>query len=133
VPGEPVVFLRNDYRRGLPNGSLGEIAAADGGLITAIFDGIGHRFAGRELDDLDHAYAITIHKAQGSGFDAVVVPVVPSRLLDRALVYTAVTRGIERVVMIGIRANLQEAVDRLPASEYRRTGLIAAFKPQAIG
>ena len=127
VPGEPVVFLRNDYRRGLRNGSLGEITAVDDGrLATAIFDGIEHRFADRELDELDHAFAITVHKAQGSGFDAVVMPVVASRLLDRSLVYTAVTRAVGKVVLVGSWAALRQVIDRPPTSASRETGMFPA-------
>lgn len=123
-----MVFLRNDYRRGLRNGSLGEIASVDrDDVVTAIFDGVEHPFVGREVEELDHAYAITVHKAQGSGFDAVVVPVVASRLLDRSLVYTAVTRGIERVVLIGDGGALRRAVSRPPFVGHRETGLIATM------
>ena len=55
----------------------------------------------RDLGDLLRGWAITVHKAQGSAFRTVVIPVVRSRLLDRAMLYTAVTRGRERVVLVG--------------------------------
>lgn len=51
----------------------------------------------REVDDFDRTYLIAVHRAQGLSFDAVVVPVVAFRVPDRSLVYTAVTRGIEKV------------------------------------
>ncbi|KQO69231.1 hypothetical protein ASF18_01965 [Methylobacterium sp. Leaf89] len=111
-----MVFLRNDCRRDLPNGSLGEVVSIEtDGDVIAFFDGTEHRLTGRALDDLDHAYAITVHKAQGSAFRTVVIPIVASRLLDRSLIYTALTQGIERVVFVGSRDVLQtgliEAID----------------------
>lgn len=126
---EPVVFLRNDYRRGLRNGSLGTVIAveADGSVVVR-FEGTEQRLSGYDLDDLDHAYAITVHKAQGSGFETVVVPIVPSRLLDRSLIYTAITRGIDRVVVVGDRRVLQSAVEKSPASADRQVGLPEAVR-----
>jgi exodeoxyribonuclease V alpha subunit len=122
--GEPVVFLRNDYRRDLRNGSLGEVVGVDGhGALIASFDGVEHPLNGRDLDHLDHAYAITVHKAQGSAFDTVVMPIVPSRLLDRSLIYTAMTRGIERVVLVGRVEALRKSVEKPPLSMRREVGL----------
>jgi len=54
-----------------------------------------------QIQALSHSYSITIHKSQGSQFKRIVVPVRSSRLLDQALIYTAVTRGIEQVVLVG--------------------------------
>jgi exodeoxyribonuclease V alpha subunit len=128
VAGEPVVFLRNDYRRNLRNGSLGELVSIEkDGAVTAFFDGSEQRLTGRDLDDLDHAYAITVHKAQGSAFRIVVIPIVASRLLDRSLIYTALTRGIERVVLVGSREVLRLSVEKSPNCASRQTGLIEAF------
>lgn len=125
VAGEPVVFLRNDYRRDLRNGSLGEVVSIEtDGDVIAFFNGTEHRLTGRDLDDLDHAYAITVHKAQGSAFRTVVIPIVASRLLDRSLIYTALTRGIERVVFVGCVEALRISVEKPPLSMRREVGLI---------
>ena len=94
---------------------------------TVLFDGSEHRLAGRDLDDLDHAYAITVHKAQGSAFRTVVIPIVASRLLVRSLIYTALTRGGERVVLVGGRNALRLAVEKSPNSTSRQTGLNEAI------
>jgi exodeoxyribonuclease V alpha subunit len=121
--GEPVMFLKNDYRRDLRNGSLGVVKAVGEGAIVCDFDGAEHEFAGAGLDDLTLAYAITIHKAQGSQFRTVVVPVAQSRLLDRSLVYTAVTRAVDLAVLIGPVAVLSKAVAREQAADRREVAL----------
>ncbi len=123
IAGEPVLFLRNDYRRDLRNGSLGTVVGIDDGDAVVNFDGNEQRLAGRDLDDLDHAYAVTVHKAQGSAFENVVIPIVSSRLLDRSLIYTAVTRAIGRVVLVGSRETLRLAVEKQPISADREVGL----------
>jgi exodeoxyribonuclease V alpha subunit len=76
------------------------------------------------LDDLQPAYAITIHKSQGSEFPAVVMPVHQQHyvMLQRNLLYTGLTRGRRVVVLVGTREALQLAVRRAEAS-HRHTGL----------
>ncbi len=98
--GDPIVFLRNDYERELMNGSLGTIikALSTEGALVADFEGDQHILTGEDLANIELAYAITCHKAQGSQFKRVAIPVVRSRLLDHALIYTALTRGVEQVV-----------------------------------
>jgi exodeoxyribonuclease V alpha subunit len=71
---------------------------------------------------VDLAYAITVHKAQGSQFNRVIVPVTRSRLLDRTLIYTALTRGIEQVVFIGDRNAFDRAIIATPQSQERQVG-----------
>jgi hypothetical protein len=100
----------------------GTVVGVDGGMLTVDFDGEPHEFAGLALDDLALAYAITVHKAQGSQFRSIVMPVVPSRLLDRSLIYTALTRASERVVLAGQRDVLEKAVTAMPAAGRRETG-----------
>lgn len=131
--GEPVIFTVNDYDRELYNGSLGSVMRVmtepqrpdDGGApirMTCDFDG---REIGLSEEDLGHtelAYAITVHKAQGSQFRRVVVPVAKSRLLDRTLVYTALTRGVEQVVFVGDRRAFEEAVASPPSASLRQVG-----------
>jgi exodeoxyribonuclease V alpha subunit len=137
VPGwdlaetEPVIHLVNDYDRDLFNGSLGRIRrivserSEVGTLRYAIecdFDGVVHRFTEDSMDRLELAHAITVHKAQGSQFQRVIIPVVWSRLLDRTLIYTALTRAIEQVVFVGDREALTHAIEAPPHSERRRVG-----------
>ena len=128
VAGEPGVFLRNDYRRDLRNGSLGTVRAveADSSIIST-FDGFELRLSGRDLEDLDHAYAITVYKAQGSGFGTVMVPIVGAKLIDRSLIYTAITRAIDRVVLVSSTDVLRSAVKKSPFFAHREVGLTDAL------
>ena len=121
--GEPVMHLVNDYDRGLMNGTLGKVLAVVEGSqpgLRIAFEGVEHVLGVGEVPDcLELAYAISTHKAQGSQFQRVAVVVVPSRILDHALVYTALTRGVEQVVFVGSRTAFEQAV-REPASASRR-------------
>ncbi|MBJ3784191.1 AAA family ATPase [Devosia sediminis] len=124
--GEPVMFLKNDYQRGLRNGSLGKVLAHDEGLVCD-FDGQEHRFSQQDLSDLMLAYAMTVHKSQGSQFKRVIVPVQRSRILDRTLIYTAVTRATDQVVLIGDTKGLRMAITDPPSASRRKTGMLAQF------
>lgn len=83
------------------------------------FDGIRYELNSRQVEALRHAYAITVHKSQGSQFARVIVPLRKSRLLDQTLIYTAVTRGVEQVVLVGDRDAALAAI-KAPASATRR-------------
>ncbi|WP_127752629.1 AAA family ATPase [Devosia sp. 1566] len=120
--GEPIMFLKNDYRRDLRNGSLGTVVSLGDGVECDI-DGRRHVFSGRDLADLQLAYAMTVHKSQGSQFRRVIVPIQRSRVLDRTLVYTAVTRATEQVMLVGDLPVLQEAIMAPPMASRRETGL----------
>lgn len=119
---EPVLWTANDYQRGLFNGSLGRVIDAKAGLKVE-FDGALHDFGDADVQDMEHAYAISTHKSQGSQFERVVVPVFPSRILDRTLLYTAVTRAQKQVVLVGDRGVFEMAVANAPLSSRRQTGM----------
>ncbi|RIY03769.1 hypothetical protein D3218_03265 [Aureimonas flava] len=125
--GEPVVWTRNDRDRGLTNGTLGHVAGerdGDGGRrLRVTFDGVEHELAGDSLRNLELAWAITAHKSQGSAFGTVIVLVSPNRLLDRALLYTAVTRARERVILIGSVGAFAKAVGSPPSASRRSVAL----------
>jgi exodeoxyribonuclease V alpha subunit len=124
--GDPVIHLVNDYDRLLFNGTLGFIKriAADGyaSSIVCDFDGIEHIFQETELDKIAPAYGITVHKAQGSQFKRVAIPITKCRLLDRTLIYTALTRGIEQVVFVGDKYAFTNAVINQPSVSLRSVG-----------
>jgi len=90
---------------GIYNGDTGVILDVDthGKLVTVSFDGRVTEYSQLELDELEHAFAITAHKSQGSEYSAVVIPVFdcPTRLLMRNLLYTAVTRAKDLLVLVG--------------------------------
>jgi len=72
---------------------------------------------------LTHGWAISVHKAQGSAFKRVIIPVVRSKLLDRTMLYTAITRGVETVVLVGDIDLINEITEAAPASLQRNTAL----------
>jgi exodeoxyribonuclease V alpha subunit len=112
--------VRNDYDKEVWNGDIGVVARAEtsdgAGLVTVRFeDRDGAReveYDTDELDELALAYAATVHKSQGSEYPAVVVPVHTQHfvMLQRNLLYTAVTRGKRLVVLVGSRKALGLAV-----------------------
>ena len=111
----PVLILRNDYGLGLFNGDVG-VVVRDGPRLRVCFQGTeGLRFlAPSRLPPHETVFAMTIHKSQGSEFDAVsvVLPEAPSPLLSRELLYTAVTRARRRVDVLGSREVIRSAVGR---------------------
>jgi exodeoxyribonuclease V alpha subunit len=120
--GEPVIWTSNDYKRNLFNGSLGTVASGNSGLLVE-FEGVRHALDETDAREMEHAYAITVHKSQGSQFERVVVPVFPSRILDRTLLYTAITRAEKQVVLVGDREAFERAVVNAPMSSLRETGM----------
>jgi exodeoxyribonuclease V alpha subunit len=113
-PGDKVMQVENDYDRDVYNGDLGVVSRIDmeEGELHADFDGREITYGFGELDELVLAYATTIHKSQGSEYPAVVIPLSTQHypMLQRNLVYTAVTRGKRLVVLIGQRKALAIAV-----------------------
>ena len=103
--GDRVMQMRNNYDKDVFNGDMGYIEDVDliEQQVAVEIDGrrVGYEFA--ELDELVHAYAISVHKSQGSEFPAVVIPLLTSHymLLQRNLLYTAVTRAKRLVVLVG--------------------------------
>lgn len=133
--GDPIIYLANDYERELWNGTLGRIEKVRSAAsscdkmrstrtLSCDFDGIEHELTESDLHRLALAYAITVHKAQGSQFQRVVMPVSSSRLLDRTLVYTALTRGVEQVVFVGDRRVFEDAIVAAPSASQRQVGFV---------
>ncbi len=75
------------------------------------------------LDDLELGYAITVHKAQGSQWSRIIVPVTGNRLLDRTLIYTAVTRAQRQVILVGDEQAARQAVEGMPRAQHRQVAL----------
>lgn len=105
--GDLVMFTVNDYELNLRNGTLGRVQKAlpigepGAPCCTVSFDGREYDFTVEQAGNLLHAYALTVHKGQGNQFKRVVIPIRSSNLLDNSMIYTAVTRGVEQVVLVG--------------------------------
>ncbi len=116
--GDKVMQLKNDYDKGVFNGDIGVIAGIDAENVVRVeFDGRSATYERGELDQLAHAYAVSIHKSQGSEYPAVVIPVSTQHymMLQRSLLYTAVTRGKKLVVLVGSRRAVSMAVNNADA------------------
>ncbi|EFL15204.1 exodeoxyribonuclease V, alpha subunit [Streptomyces sp. C] len=130
--GDKVTQIRNNYEKGANgvfNGTVGVVTALDVEeqrltVRTEEDEEVGYEFA--ELDELAHAYAVTIHRSQGSEYPAVVIPVTTGAwmMLQRNLLYTAVTRAKKLVVLVGSRKALGQAVRTVSAG--RRYTAVAA-------
>lgn len=128
---DKVMQLRNNYDLDVYNGDIGVVAGLDDqtGDLSVRFDDRAVRYAPAELDELSLAYACTVHKAQGSEFPAVVIPVHTQHyaMLWRNLVYTAITRGKRMVVLVGTRKALAIATRRADG-QRRHTRLAERLK-----
>lgn len=120
--GEPVIWTENDHERGLTNGSLGRIQAILPDCVVATIDGQEHNLSHEDGAKLQLAYAISVHKAQGSQWPKVIVPLFRSRVVDRSLIYTALTRAQDQVIFMGDQKALDGAVARPPSAERRFCG-----------
>jgi len=129
--GDKIIQLRNNYDKSLFNGDIGTITAIDGreGTLTADFDGETHSLTRRDFGDLALAYCISIHKSQGSEYPIVIIPLLKAHfmMLQRNLLYTAITRGRKKVVLVGDPAAYAMAV-RNADSKARCTHLPAALR-----
>lgn len=137
--GEPVLCTRNLHEWGLQNGSLGRIETIedrpqplhgpDGepkGLALAWVrwdDGECRPVTEEVLDALELGYAVTVHKAQGSQFERVLIPVYAARNLDRTMLYTAMTRAKTQVILVGDVEVARRAVEAPPHASHRQVAL----------
>ncbi|MFN8635285.1 MAG: AAA family ATPase [Chloroflexota bacterium] len=124
--GDRVIQTHNNYLLGVFNGDTGTVVEIDGatGLKVDFGDGRVVQYGAVDLLDLDHAYGLTVHRAQGSEWPGVVVLASSSfgPILSRNLLYTAITRARRAVVVVGDEAAIREAVARTRDQE-RVTGL----------
>jgi exodeoxyribonuclease V alpha subunit len=113
--GDRVMQIRNNYDKDVFNGDLGQIVAleVEEQMLAVRVDDRVVRYDFLEMDELVHAYAVSVHKAQGSEFPAVVVPVTSQHymMLQRNLLYTAVTRARQLVVLVGTPQAIAIAVN----------------------
>jgi len=127
--GRPILVTENDYALGVYNGDTGVVVDSGDGVLRAVFDRRDGILSVRpaRLASVESLYAMTIHKAQGSQFGTFVVrlPEPSSLVLTRELLYTAVTRAQQRLIVVGTEAAVRAAVERPVA---RASGLAEALR-----
>ncbi|MDR1577434.1 MAG: ATP-dependent RecD-like DNA helicase [Deltaproteobacteria bacterium] len=127
--GDRVIQIRNNYQRDVFNGDLGQVVELDpeNQDLVVEFDQVRSLYQLAELEEIAPAWALTVHKAQGSEFPVVVMPLFMGHyhMLRRKLLYTAVTRGRKMVLLVGSRQALTKACS--DAGESLRRGNLAWF------
>jgi exodeoxyribonuclease V alpha subunit len=126
--GDRVVATANHLEaepNGYANGEVGTVTAVKGGVVTVEFSSGPATVRGRALTDLAHGWAVTVHRAQGSEFPAVVVvlPMEATRMLSRPLVYTALTRAQRHLSVVHAAGPAVARAVRQVGVQHRRTGL----------
>jgi exodeoxyribonuclease V alpha subunit len=132
--GDRVMQIRNNYQKEAFNGDIGRLAEVDteNQTMTVLFDGRPVVYEWSEVDELVHAFAVSIHKAQGSEFGAVVVPLLTQHymMLQRNLLYTAITRAKKLCVLVGSRKAIAIAARNAKVAK-RWTGLAQRLRENA--
>lgn len=138
-PGDKLIQLRNNYDLGVFNGDIGVVRETDpeAGTVTVDFDGTVVALGRGELGDAALAYAISIHKSQGSEYPVVVIPLMKGHfmMLQRNLLYTGITRGKKRVFVVGEPAAWAMAVRNAESKErqtWLKERLRAVEQPSAV-
>ena len=130
--GDRVMQLRNNYDKDVYNGDVGFVKGvdADARSLVVTFDGRPVKYDAGDLDELVLAYAMTIHKSQGSEYPAVIVIIHTQHyvMLQRNLLYTAITRGRKLVLLMGVPYAVDQAIKTNTVRE-RRTGLAERLQP----
>jgi exodeoxyribonuclease V alpha subunit len=133
--GDKVLQTRNNYEKDIYNGDIGRVMAIDKEIqeLKVDFDGRIVAYEFQDLDELLPAYAISVHKSQGSEYPVVIVPVLTQHylLLQRNLIYTAMTRGKKLVYLIGTKKALSIAIRN--DNPQKRYTLLAQRIRQAMG
>ena len=132
-PGDKVIQMTNNYDKEVFNGDIGFIERIDleEGIVKIQFDQNLKEYETNELDEISLAYAISIHKSQGSEFPIIVIPLATQHytLLARNLLYTGITRGKELVVLVGQKKAIGMAV-RNNKEAHRLTNLSERLCPE---
>jgi exodeoxyribonuclease V alpha subunit len=126
--GDMVICTRNHWDLGIQNGSMGRLVtvgdAADALGEVEWDDGVVTKITVDLLDDLELGYALTVHKGHGSQWRRVIVCLpASSKMVDRSMVYTAITRTRQQVVILGKQRHVRDVVKREKAADRRKVGL----------
>lgn len=125
---DPVLFTQNNYDAGVQNGSLGRLISVQQsdkhfGIVKLDDRGEEIELTKALLDSLELGYAVTLHKAQGSQFPRVIVALSDSSMIDRAWLYTAITRAEVELHLVGTKQKMHHAIRSLSAHHTRQTHL----------
>lgn len=131
--GDKVMQKQNDYEKGVFNGDIGEVFAVADQAIYVRYPEQDVKYEGIELTEITLAYAITVHKSQGSEYQTVILVLVNSHaiMLQRNLLYTAVTRAKRKVLIVGTERALERAVQNVRTSQ-RNTLLAERIREEEI-
>lgn len=129
--GDRVIMTENNYEKGVMNGDVGLLTGKHGNSYFVEFEDEEIEFSEVDLQSLELAYAISIHKSQGSEYPGVIIPITSehSFMLSRNLIYTAITRGKQQVILIGQKETLAPAVARF-MKDRRYTALCQILSEQ---
>ncbi|HXX80138.1 MAG TPA: ATP-binding domain-containing protein, partial [Thermodesulfovibrionales bacterium] len=121
--GDKVMQIRNNYDKEVFNGDIGRITRIDREEqeVVVNYDGRAVPYEYTELDEIVHAYAVSVHKSQGSEYPVVVIPILTQHymLLQRNLLYTGITRGKKMVVLVGTKKAIAIAIkNNKPQKRY---------------
>lgn len=131
--GDKVMQKQNDYEKGVFNGDIGQVFAVADKLVYVRYPEQDVKYEGPDLDEITLAYAITVHKSQGSEYHTVIMALVNSHaiMLQRNLFYTAVTRAKHKVILVGTKRALERAVQNVRTS-HRHTLLAERIREEEI-
>ena len=129
--GDKILFLRN--RKGLVNGDVGYVESIKGDSCKCIFGEKSIILSGTELNWIIPAYSQTIHKSQGAEYQNVILVSDPahSKMNDKSLIYTAITRSKARCVVVGEQETFEKAVERTSNTRFSNLGLLTICRTQA--
>ena len=129
--GDKVIQTRNNYDKDVFNGDMGIVDAVDtlNGKVDILFDDRRITYERMEVTDLQPAYAISVHKSQGSEYPVVIFPLLKQHfmMLQRNLVYTGLTRAKKKVIFVGDPAAYAMAI-RNDKTLVRQTDLVRKLK-----
>ncbi|ELS3713238.1 AAA family ATPase [Vibrio fluvialis] len=135
--GDPIIFTKNNYKNDTQNGTLGKVVGLRDNDNKSIFarveidSGRTVEISFDQLDYIELAYAITLHKAQGSQFAIVIAPAIDSRIFDRSWVYTANTRATEEIHWLGSEFAFKKAITSVPKASKRMVYLAELLESSA--
>lgn len=134
--GDPIIFTENNLKLDVQNGTLGHLIGVEqtktGFGTIKLDDGREIELTEKLIDSIKLAYCVSLHKAQGSQFKRVIIPISSARMIDRCWVYTALTRAEVDIEIVGTASMFNEAIKRISSSSLRNTYLHNFLKSEGL-